>query len=107
MDLTRVEQETIILFNEAEPQAEVYTYNQRLKEKLEDLARRFPEEIARKEPDRFGAATFTVPKRLVTVNAPFGEQRRKAARDRALQANLRPPARSRDPQGGGAAKGPG
>lgn len=107
MDLTRVEQETIILFNEAEPQAEVYTYNQRLKEKLEGLALRFPEEIARKDPDRFGAATFTVPKRLVTVNAPFGEQRRKAARDRALRANLRPPSRSNDPQGGGADGDPG
>ncbi len=107
MDLTRVEQETIILFNEAEPQAEVYTYNQRLKEKLEGLAQRFPEEIARKEPDHFGAATFLVPKRLVTVNAPFGEQRRKQARDRALKDNRRPPARSKDPQGGGAAGGPG
>ena len=101
MDLTRVEQETIILFNEAEPQAEVYTYNQRLNEKLEGLAQRFPEEIRRKEPDHYGAATFLVPKRLVTVSTPFGEQRREQARDRALKANRRPPARSRDPRHGG------
>lgn len=107
MDLTRVEQETIILFNEAEPWAEVYTYNQRLKEKLEGLAQRFPEEIRRKEPDHYGAATFVVPKRLVTVNAPFGAQRREQARAQALQANRRPPARSRDPNQGSQSGPPG
>lgn len=107
MDLTRVEQETIILFNEAEPQAEVFTYNERLKEKLESLASRFPEEIYRKEPDRYGAASFIVPKRLVTVNAPFGAERRRQARDRALKAQIRPPSRGHHSNGSGRPGGAG
>ena len=34
MELSRLEQETIILFNEAEPTAEIYTHNKKLREKL-------------------------------------------------------------------------
>lgn len=30
MELSRLEQETIILFNEAEPTAEIYTHNKKL-----------------------------------------------------------------------------
>ena len=33
MKLTRIEQETIILFNEGENEAEVYTHNAKLKKK--------------------------------------------------------------------------
>lgn len=36
--MNRLEQETIVLFNEAEPHASVYTYNGALKRKLSNLA---------------------------------------------------------------------
>ena len=45
MELSRLEQETIILFNEAEPTAEIYTHNKKLREKLERLSQKHPDKI--------------------------------------------------------------
>ena len=39
MKLSLVERETILLYNQAEPMAEVYTHDPRLMEKLELLAK--------------------------------------------------------------------
>ena len=40
MSLTKIEQETIILFNEGEADAEVYTHNVKLKNKLTKMAKK-------------------------------------------------------------------
>lgn len=45
--MTRLEQETIINFNEAEAEANVYTHNAALCRKLEALAGQRPEEAKR------------------------------------------------------------
>ena len=45
MELLRIEQETIVLFNEAEATASVYTHNRKLREKLERMARKFPDKV--------------------------------------------------------------
>ena len=37
IQLTRIEKETVITFNELEPAAHVYTYNSRMKGKLSNL----------------------------------------------------------------------
>ena len=58
MKLSLVERETILLYNQAEPMAEVYTHDPRLMEKLELLAKKHPDQITRKD-----AHNFTVPKR--------------------------------------------
>ena len=60
MKLSLVERETILLYNQAEPMAEVYTHDPRLMEKLELLAKKHPDQITRKD-----AHNFTVPKRCV------------------------------------------
>ena len=57
MKLSLVERETILLYNQAEPMAEVYTHDPRLMEKLELLAKKHPDQITRKD-----AHNFTVPK---------------------------------------------
>ena len=62
MKLSLVERETILLYNQAEPMAEVYTHDPRLMEKLELLAKKHPDQITRKD-----AHNFTVPKRCVSV----------------------------------------
>ena len=49
MKLSLVERETILLYNQAEPMAEVYTHDPRLMEKLELLAKKHPDQITRKE----------------------------------------------------------
>lgn len=93
MKPTREEQETIICFDEACDTANVFTYNRRLQLKLESLAVKHPKKIihARDSPD--GARTYLVPKRCISIRAPYSEERREADRQRALEAQIRPPNR--------------
>ena len=91
MELSRLEQETIILFNEAEPTAEIYTHNKKLREKLERLSQKHPDKIALKSDQPGGAVTYTVPKKSIVVQEPYSDERREAARQRAIQGRFSPP----------------
>ena len=62
MKLSLYEQETIILYNQAEATAEVYSHDPRLLEKLRRLAEKYPDQIVKKDRQ-----TFTVPKRCRTA----------------------------------------
>lgn len=86
MKLSRIEQETIILYNEAESTAEVFTYDQKLFHKLERLTEKYPGQIT-----RTGERQFIVPKACVLIREPYSEERRAAARKRALEAGYAPP----------------
>ena len=88
MKLTAIEQETIILYNQAEATAEVETYDARLLEKLNRLAEKYPDQI-----QKTGERRFIVPKRCVSVREPYSAVRRKAASDRAKAAGYMPPVR--------------
>lgn len=91
MELSRLEQETIILFNEAEPTAEIYTHNKKLREKLERLSQKHPDKIALKSDQPGGAVTYIVPKKSIVVQEPYSDERREAARRRAIQGHYMPP----------------
>lgn len=69
MSTSRLEQETIINFNEAEPTATIYTHNGALTRKLEALADQRPEEAKRGRIFPDGGREYIVPKRWVKVNA--------------------------------------
>lgn len=86
MKLTAIEQETIILYNQAESAAEVETYDVRLLEKLNRLAEKYPDQI-----QKTGERRFIVPKRCVSVREPYSAERRKAASERAKAAGYAPP----------------
>ena len=86
MKLSLYEQETIILYNQAEVVAEVYTHDPRLLEKLRRLAEKYPDQIVKKDRQ-----TFLVPKRCVSVREPYSAERRKAASELAKAAGYRPP----------------
>ena len=86
MKLSLYEQETIILYNQAEATAEVYTHDARLLEKLRRLSEKYPDQIVKK--DRH---PFVVPKRCVSVREPYSAERRKAASERAKAAGYAPP----------------
>ena len=88
MKLSLAERETILLYNQAEPMAEIYTHDPRLMEKLDLLAKKHPDQIIRKD-----AHNFTVPKRCVSVREPYSVERRKAASERAKAAGYQPPVR--------------
>ena len=69
MSISRIEQETVILFNEADASASVYTYNGALKRKLTGLCHTRPTEARLTKDDERGGLTFEVPKRWIKVNA--------------------------------------
>lgn len=83
--MSNIERETIILFNEAEPVASVYTYNGALKRKLAGLCNTRPEEARRVKDDGQGGLTFEVPKRWIKVNAGiiYTEEQKKERAERA------------------------
>lgn len=93
MKLSLYEQETIILYNQAETTAEVYTHDPKLLEKLSRLAEKYPSQISRKDEH-----SYTVPKRCVSVREPFSEERRAAARERAKAGGYMPPRRDTSPK---------
>lgn len=88
MKLSLYEQETVILYNQADAAAEVYTHDPKLMEKLTRLSRKHPDQVFRKD-----AHNFTVPKRCVSVREPYSEERRRAASERAKAAGYKPPIR--------------
>lgn len=98
MELSRIEQETIVLFNEAEATASVYTHNKKLREKLERMALKYPDKVALERPEQAGAVSYLVPKSCVSIREPYSDERRAADRERALNANVRPPARDKCPK---------
>lgn len=69
MNLTRAERETIILYNEEEQTAEVYTCNEAMKRKLTKIHEDGTEGITFVRSDEY-SVTYTVPKKWVKINPP-------------------------------------
>lgn len=67
MNLTKVEQETIILFNEGEAGASVYTHNAALQRLLLELCETRPAQARQVEDNRRGGLTFEIPKKWVKI----------------------------------------
>lgn len=70
MKLTKIEQETIINFNDAGPMAYIYTHNPALKTRLWNLCRDYPAQIRQTADNGRGGLTFELPKKWVKVSPP-------------------------------------
>ena len=81
------ERETIIVFNEADGEANIYTFNTDLKKRLSAFAKRFPQlaRLDRVFPE--GAVEYVIDKDRLSIRliAPYSEERRKAASEYARQ----------------------
>lgn len=88
--LTNYERETIITFNEAESDCEVYTYNQKLIRKLTERCESHPSLYRMVAEDQFGGYTFCFPKSLLTINprVPMSEDLRDKHRRNAIENGL-------------------
>ena len=95
MKRDRYEEETIILYNQAEQTASVYTHDPKLKEKLKRLSEKYPERIIYITENENGGVTYVVPKKCVLIKEPYSEERRKAASERAKTAGYHPPKRGK------------
>lgn len=83
MNVTKYEQETIILFNEGEAMASIYTYNTGLQRTLISLCGSHPAQVRQTGDNGIGALTFELPKRWVKVSPPrkLSEAQRKVLED--------------------------
>ena len=83
MNVTKYEQETIILFNEQEAAATIYTYNTGLQRTLISLCESHPAQVRQTEDNGIGALTFELPKKWVKVSPPraLSEAQRKVLED--------------------------
>lgn len=70
MKLSNYEKETIILFNEAEKTASVYTHNAALREQLAALCGSHPEQVRRTADNGHGGFTFELPKKWLKITPP-------------------------------------
>lgn len=87
--LTLAEQETIILWDNELDTASVYTHDSRIKNKLAELAKKYPEQFVLKEKDSRRSVTYEVPKRCVNIRPPYNEARRQQKiQDAALGGTL-------------------
>ena len=67
--LSKYEQETIIVFNEAEDLAEVYTHNRPLIKKIDRLCEEYPNNFLVKRIDE-NNRTYTISKNLINIRKP-------------------------------------
>lgn len=88
--LTKYERETIILFNEAEPTAIVYTYNTALKNRLAKFSRENPSLAKLNTEYSGGGVSYTIDKKRLSIRltAPYSEERREKARKYAKENNF-------------------
>lgn len=84
--LTKYEKETIILTSEGDDTYSVYTFNSALKRRLADFAKKYPDNCHLESEDKkLGCQSYVIDKGRLSIrlNAPYSEERRKVARDRA------------------------
>lgn len=84
MALTGAEKETIIVFNERDKEAEVFTYNGRFLRELAELAGERPAEVELVRTNKEGGSTYHIPKKWVKIRASriLTEEQRRAVADR-------------------------
>lgn len=85
--ISRLEQETVIVFNQAEQTADISTFKSSWITKLKEFAKEYPDLVTFVKEDKYGCATFTIPKRCISLRSPkkkeISEEQRQAMSERA------------------------
>lgn len=85
-NIPKEERETILLFNEADDIATIYTFNTGLKKRLAVFAEKYPDLCKLTVDDAdYGNVTYEIQKSRVSLRlvAPYSEERKKAASEYA------------------------
>ena len=90
--LSKYEKETIVLFNEGEPEASIYTFNADLKRRLADYSRKYPLLCRLESSTPEGSVTYVLDKSRLSIRLvpPYSEERKAAAREYAKQHGFQP-----------------
>lgn len=83
--------ETHIFFDEQNPLVYITTYNTDLKKRLLKYTKLYPDVCRQTDDDEFGGLSFEIPKGRFgfKLTAPYSEERRKAASERAMEKGLK------------------
>ena len=65
--LTKIEKETIILFNEGESTASIYTYNAGLKKRLAAFSKKYPDLCQMEKPEHLGGVSYLIDKSRLSI----------------------------------------
>lgn len=92
MKLTKYEKETIILFNEAEEEASIYTHNAGLKKRLAAFSSKYPELCQLERSTAGGDVTYRIAKSRFSIRfqPPYSEERLATIRDHGKQHGFQP-----------------
>lgn len=79
--LSKYEKETIILFNEGENEASIYTFNASLKRRLAEFSRKYPALCWLTRSTAEGSVTYVMDKSRLSIRflPPYSEERKAAA----------------------------
>ena len=91
MALTKYEKETIILFNEGEDTTHIQTYNAGLRKRLAAFSKKYPDLCRLEKSFAQGGVIYVLDKSRLSIRliAPYSEERRKAASERARQHGIK------------------
>jgi len=86
--LTKYEKETIILFNEGEGTASIYTFNAGLKKRLALFAKKYP--CQQEKTHEQGGVSYVLDKSRLSIRLqpPMSEERRRKASETAKQTGF-------------------
>ena len=90
-NVPKEERETILLFNEADDTATIYTFNTDLKKRLAIFTVKYPDLCMLTEDDtEYGSVTYEIQKSRVSLRlvAPYSEERRRAASEYAKKHGI-------------------
>ena len=88
--LTKYEKETIILFNEGEDTASIYTFNAGLKKRLALFAKKYPDLCRQEKAHEQGGVSYVLDKSRLSIRRqpPMSEERRRKASENAKQTGF-------------------
>ena len=75
--LTLAEQETVVNYDNELPTARIYTHDPRMIRKLQELAKKYPDQFILISKGSQKAVTYEFPKRSLGIRPPYSEERRK------------------------------
>lgn len=88
--LTKIEKETIVLFNEGEDKANIYTHNAGLKKRLAAFAKKYPDFCRLEKSNVQGGVSYELAKSRLSIRflTPYSEERRRKASEYAKKHGL-------------------
>ena len=87
--ISLLEQETIILYNREEKEAEIFTYEPSLKTKLDKLCKSSPSVFVKREDNGAGGITYTLPKNLISIRSPREKKNLSEVQKKALREQFK------------------